>query len=179
MRVSPITGKPVLDWEVDEEIVAYFAEYGRTVKTEFIPHLNCWVAMVSLRTNDPTLEAWQQGRTEREPTEDVIFHEPNPLAGQIVQGRRQPPFVALDLNSMGRLGVREFLERGNTFSGTGEFASIAEAARASDERGTAGQEKIRRDAKNDAVDMAMEVRRQVEKIPFHRVGIDLSRENAA
>jgi hypothetical protein len=171
MRIKEST--PVLRYDIADEIILYFRESGRNCEVKYIPHMKCFVAMVSLRSNDPLLGSFQSGVLSRVPTEDVFFHEPNPDAGKIMGGVRQGPFRPLDLNQMGASGVRTWLEQRNVLSGRGEFKSLLEQHRAVDKKGREGVAKIKQETRSDVIDFGLEVRRVVEKIPYNRVGIDL------
>jgi hypothetical protein len=163
-------GAPEAPWEIREEVEKYAREYGKTGAVEFAVGPNVWLIKLSLRPNDPRMQAWQEGRAEEPPMEVVVLQEPNPA---FVPGGRASPFRALDILQMGPSGVRTFLERGNTFSGRGEFKSIEESTKVALERDQAAREAFRLEQKAANRDERMAERRSRLKIPFLPVGIDL------
>jgi len=120
------------------------------------------------------MRLWQEGRAPEPPTEDVWFHEPNPDEGKVINGRRQGPFIPLDIYLMGASGVRNWLEKGDTWSGMGVFRSIEEAFRKASESNKTAKEKFRADQKDQAVSEASDKRRQYLKIPLVPGGIERS-----
>jgi hypothetical protein len=126
---------------------------------------------------------FRDGRAEKPPTEDVWLHEPNPKAGQMVSGsfgRREPDFIPLDLEQLGPVGIREFLERGNTWSGRGEFSSVEDAHKKTLAHNDEMGRKIRRDARDDTRHDMRDRRRSWLGIPFLSVLKDIgSRKQAA
>jgi hypothetical protein len=134
----------------------------------------CFCVLLTLRANDPMLRAWQEGRLKQaeEPTECVMLHEwvENP------QPNRAGHFRPLNLGDYGATGIRMLLERGNTWSGRGEFRSLNEAVQAVHRKNIEQQTKYRAEQRAAAVDVGREVRRQVHQIPLHSAGIDLKQE---
>lgn len=164
---------PVAPDDVIAEVRKYAAEHGRTGHIQYVPMARCWVVRLSLKPNDPALAA-VQGQVTDEKYEDVWLMEPNPKRGQrLPNGRIEGPYVSLNLEQLGPSGVRAFLDKGNRWSGRGEVSSIAEAARKTHESHEQGKQKARRDAREWVKELAHDVRRQVNKIPLLRTGIDL------
>lgn len=149
--------------DIAEEVELFARESGRTGTLHYIPG-NGWFVRFSLRSNDERLQLYQQGQTGAPPTEDVWFHKPKP-------GGRPGEFLMLDIEQMGRSGVRTFLERGNTWSGRGEFNSVEEAARKAMAANRAERERIRAEAKENNRYRQRERRRSLFKIPFLRGGL--------
>lgn len=110
----------------------------------YVPHVG-WMARFSLKPNDPAMKAWKEGRAPEPPTEDVFFIEPDP--------KDPKRMVQMDINQMGASGVRTFLERGNTWSGRGEYTSIEESRH----RAREATEKRKRDAKEEAREASVEI----------------------
>ena len=108
--------------------------WGRSAVTRWEPRMGCFVSHFSRRDSDPVLAAVQEGR-RAEADEPFYWHEwkegpvrPHPFFGA---SQMVPGFVALDVEQMGETGVLTMLEKGNTWSGRGEFTSIGQAADAS------------------------------------------------
>jgi hypothetical protein len=157
------SGLPRAPWDIAEEVELFARESGRTATLHYIPGSG-WFARFSLRTNDPRMRLYQEGHAEAPPTEDVWFHRPKP-------GGRPGDFIMLDIEQMGRSGVRTFLERGNTWSGRGEFDSVEDAARKAMEANRREREKLRADARENNRYAQREKRRWRFKIPFLRGGL--------
>jgi hypothetical protein len=167
--VPPVRGRSVLlgrgahptpPPDVREEVIKYGREHGRDASLHWVPVVNAFEVRFTLRTNDPVQQIMQAGGEEQ--YEKVLLVEPNPNFGT----PGETPYKSLNLWQLGPSGIRQFLERGNTWSGRGEFRSHGEAVQKAKANNQAAKEK-------QAIDRASEVRRQVHKIPFHRVGIDL------
>lgn len=152
--------------EIATEVELYARESGRTATVHYIPY-GGWFARFSLRCNDKRMLLYQQGMAPEPPTEDVWFHLPKP-------GGRPGDFVQLDILQMGASGVRQFLERGNTWSGRGEYASIEDATRKAAQSNADARAKYRADLKEASRYEQRDKRRQRFKIPFLRVGISFN-----
>lgn len=131
--------------------------------------LACWSVQLSCRVGDPGLKAWQEGRSKQaaEPTESVLLIEWDTKAGQ---------YVPMKLEQYGSAGIVGFLEKGDTWSGRGQFNSLAEAFHFAREQSKEGAAKLKQTQRNWSRDFMSDIRRQFFKIPFHRVGIDLRKE---
>ena len=121
----------------------YARENGRSSSLQYVPNVG-WMARFSLKPNDPAMRAWREGRAEEPPTEDVFFIQPDP--------KNPKRMVQMDIHQMGTSGVRQFLERGNSWSGRGEYRDLGESMQASRE----ATEKHKRDVKNEAREAAAE-----------------------
>lgn len=165
---------PKAPWDLQEEVELYARESGRTAKLHFMPGINTWFARFSLRSNDKRMLAYQQGLAADVPTEDVWFHRAASHE-DVARNRAQKPgdWIPLDIIQMGRSGVREFLDRGNTWSGRGEFASIAESRLKAKEANAAAKERLRAQQKDDAMQMTKQTKHHRLKIPVIPVAIDL------
>ena len=154
----------------------YAREYGRHAKLHFVP-FGGWFVRFSLRSNDKRLRAYQEGRLAEEPGEDVWLHVQNPRGGRRNgRGQLEPQFIPLDISQMGAAGVRQFLERGNTWSGRGEFSSIEEALRHSEELNEENRKSFREEQKFNSRKQQRDKRRWRFKIPFIPVGINLRKQ---
>jgi len=138
---------PKVPWELQDTVELYARESGRHAKLHLIPG-GGYFARLTLRDSDKRLSLVQSGKTE-ELHEDVWFNVPNPnqvdgvsLAQlksmglpflwpmiSMVNGRCRQNYLPLDVRAMGVEGIKEFLERGNMWSGRGEFNSPEEQLR--------------------------------------------------
>lgn len=180
-------GLPVVPVEIQDEVELYARESGRTATLHFIPTelangtaiRGTWMARFSLRSNDKRLILYQQGMASEPPTEDVWFHEQNPDEGNLIPGsygRREGSYRALDILQMGASGIRTFLERGNMWSGRGEFKSLEEQAEKAKTANKEMREKHRQDQKETSRYEQRDKRRSRWKIPFLPVGVQLTRQ---
>lgn len=160
-------GLPKCPPDIQEVVELHARKSGRTGKMHFAPGAG-WFARFSLRPNDPRLRAYQEGSAPEPPTEDVFFRVPDP------NGTRPGDSIPLDIMQLGPSGVKEFLERGDTWSGRGEHESIEAAARKAREHNKTVGPKAKEQAREETRDMVNDRRRSILKIPYHRVGIDLS-----
>jgi hypothetical protein len=174
-------GLPAAPVEIVDEVELYARRHGRTGTLHFIP-VGGWMARFSLRSNDRRMIMYQEGRAAAPPTEDIWFHQNNPLdgkpTGEIVNGRpvRHGRYVPLDICQMGASGVREFLEKGDTFSGRGEFQSVEESVKKALAADDEAAVKLRAGKREDAKATARDRRRSLLKIPVVPVAVDLKRE---
>lgn len=184
MIVTPFGNRseaPRAPAEIAEAVELYAREHGRTGSIEFAVGPNLWLVKLSLRPNDPAMKAWQEGRAVEPPTEVVWLQERNPNDGKVIGWNgdkpvRGTPYRALDIQQMGAAGVRAFLDRGNTWTGRGEHASLTGALKASYAADEVTRAKNRATVREDTRDMIRDKRRSYLKIPFLRVGINLKKE---
>ena len=165
---------PQVPFDIREEVELWARKSGRHAKVVFAPGVG-WMAKLSLRSNDKSL-AMVQSQDREEDVEIVFFHFPNPNVGQVVNGVRQGAYKPLDIEQMGPSGVREFLEKGDTWSGRGEFGSLREAVQHASDQNKAAEVRIRQEAKDSARDITADQRRSRLKIPFLGVGVDIRGE---
>ena len=165
---------PRAPWDIQQEVELWAREQGRTAKMHMAPN-GTWFVRLSLRCNDKRMLLYQQGMTAEPPGEDVWFHIPNAHEGKIIGGVRQGPYIPLDINQMGVSGIREFLEKGNTWSGRGEYLSLIDQlhkVRATNEE---VRIKSRAEQKEASRREQRDKRRWRFKIPFLRVGVQLGK----
>jgi hypothetical protein len=151
---------PHAPYDIREEVVRYAQESGRTATIEYAMGPNIWMIKFSLHPHDERLKLFREGRIAEEPKEVVLLIDQ--------QGR------PLDIHQMGPSGVRAFLERGNTWSGRGEYASVEEMVRESYAKDRQDAESAREDARDGAIHEARDRRRQYMGIPLITAGIDLT-----
>ena len=159
--------------EVADEVELYARQTGRHATVEYVPTLlkgtrpvaGTWRVRFTLKPDDKRLSLYQTGKMDEPPTEDVWLHVPDqasPLG-----------YRPLDLVQLGASGVREFLERGNLWSGRGEYKSLEQMVREVRESNTRNREKHKQQQKVTNREEQREKRRWRFKIPFLPVGIDL------
>ena len=181
---------PVCPPDVQDAAELYARKSGRHARVHFVPVAG-WFVRFELRQTDPAMRTYLEGRTGDVPTEDSFFHVKNPYEGRIMSpqdvkadsrfksspliawhaGRkvRQAPYLQLDILQMGASGVTLFLEREDTWSGRGEFASLPEATKYLQEKDRQGKASLREHAEDQAGRRAKDLRRVLGKIPFLRV----------
>lgn len=114
---------------------------------------------LTLKPDDPRLKAWQTGATtlngagERVPLYD---EEPVETIELVEWDEEQRTYVPMDLMTLGAGGVRTLLERGNMWSGCGEFDSLQEAIVEARRRQKAETERVRQAARKEAQARASE-----------------------
>lgn len=120
---------PTPPLEVAEAVELWARKYGRHATLVYVPPMKCWSVNLSLKPGDPALKRWQEGKADREPTEGVLLIEWDPTLGDLnpATGEKAGGYRAVDLEEYGPSGVVDLLEKGDTWSGRGEFASMQEA----------------------------------------------------
>lgn len=134
----------------------------------FVVEMQWWEVHLTLRPDDKRLQAYREGRVSEEPKEVVQL-----IAWDEDAGRYTP----IRLEEYGAGGIVSLLEKGDTWSGRGEFASLQDAVEAAASRARAGRQRVKEQQRQWARDFGDDQRRQVLQIPFHRVGIDLTQPN--
>lgn len=173
MRLSELNAMlPTAPYDLQEECELYARESGRHAKLHYFPGAG-WFVRFSLRPNDDKrLLLAQAGMiAEEEIGEDVFFSVPDPR-----RDARPGDMIPLDINQMGRSGIREFLERGNSWSGRGQYTSIVDAHLKAREANRLQKIKLRQEMKEANRQRQREQRRWWLKIPLVQVGIELARK---
>ena len=155
-----------------EEAELWARGSGRHAKLHFSPS-GTWFVRISLKSDDKRLSLHQMGLAPEPMGEDVWLHIPNPHEGQVIRGVRQGPHIPLNLEQLGVSGLREFLEKGDTWSGRGEYLSLVDQLRKVNETNEDVRIKNRAFHKEESRHEMRESRRFRYKIPFLPVGIDL------
>lgn len=163
--------------EIADEVELYARQSGRHARLHFFPTQfkhrrmvrGTWVVRMTLKSDDKRLSLYREGRVNEEPTEDVWLHVPDP---EYPMG-----YKPLDLMQLGASGVRAFLEKGNLWSGRGEFTSLDEQVHKVREENARSRERIRQEHKEANRFEQREKRRWRFKIPFLPVGIALKPES--
>ncbi len=159
---------PDAPWDLAEEVELYAREYDRTGRLHFFPIANTWIAQFSLRSDNPLMRAYQEGRAPEPETEEIWIHE-------LVPNGRPMEFRPIDIVQMGRSGLREFLQKGNLFSGRGKFRSLKDSVQKARDATESDRAQTKERARDSALASAKDRRRQVLGIPQLPVGIDLQR----
>ena len=170
-----------------EEAELFARKSGRTASVSFVPTLfkgetivrGTWVVDIELKPNDPRMKLYQEGRAPKPPTEKVWLHERNPKAGQIIpetHGLREPPFIGFDIYELGASGVRRFLEKGDTWSGRGQYSSLEEARKEVSDHNASVREKVKQEAREENREWTKDQRRQRLKIPFLNIPLSFKKK---
>ena len=160
-------GYPQAPHEFQEVVELWAREGGRHAKLHFTPG-GTWFVRISLKSDDPRMELYKLGLIEEPVGEDVWLHLPNPHEGKVINGANQGPFIPLSLSDLGTSGLREFLERGDTWSGRGEYMSLLEQRRKVNESNEDMRRKNRAFQKEENRHEMRQSRRRRLKIPFLR-----------
>jgi hypothetical protein len=104
-----------IPYELQDEVELWARQYDRHAKLHFIP-VGGFFCRITLRSDDPRMRAYQEGMVPDPPGEDVWFNEGDGHGG----------VRCLDIREMGVTGIKAYLEKGNTWSGRGEYDSIVE-----------------------------------------------------
>ena len=161
-------GPPV---EVADEVELYAREHGRHATLRFVPTrfergriaAGTWTVRLTLRDSDKRLSLLKTGQVAEAPDEVVWLHEPDGQGG----------YTPYNIMQLGAGGVRRFLEKGNTWSGRGKFASFAEQMQQTAAANEAARQQNRDTSRDNARAHARDKRRQWLKIPLVRVLTDL------
>jgi len=157
--------------EIADAVEMWARKSGRHGRLQFIPTFvsngqimaGTWLVRLSLRENDKRMLLYQQGIAAEPPAEDVWLHVPDES--------RKSGYRALDIYQMGVGGVEAFLDRGNMWSGRGEFTSLEEQVRLAREANRKMLEKNRADQKEESRHEQRDKRRWRFGIPFLPVGV--------
>jgi len=163
--------------EIADEVEMYARESGRHAALIFVPVTikhgrvtnGTWVINMTLRPDDKRMLLYQEQKVGDPPTEKIWLHKPSE------DGTTYEP---LDIHQLGASGVREFLDRGNMWSGRGEFSSLEEQVRWARDEEERRKQKNYDDSKQHSRDTAKDKRRTLLGISFLGVGIDLKKKGA-
>lgn len=152
-------GVPVAPYQISDEVEDWARGRGRHASLEFIPTLSCWAIRIELPPHHPSMKLYKDGLSQdaRPPTEDVLLHE----WSEDLNG-----YVAMDIEQLGPSGIRELLEKGDTWSGRGEFASLTEAVEATIETNRRRRAEMQQYAQDVGEEMGAIHRRQALGLPF-------------
>jgi len=167
-------GLPVAPVEVADEVEMWARQSGRHATLRFVPTVirlgtvvgGTWTVRITLRPDDKRLESYRLGRVTEEPVEVVWLHEPD--------AESETGYRPYDLAQLGAGGVRTFLEKGNTWSGRGEFASLEDQLRKVNEQNEQTRRKTYAAVLDNARGHARDRRRQILGIPQVPVAADVA-----
>lgn len=183
MQISSVSGKRVAPVEIRDAVEAFARKSGTHGDVLWVGQpINAWQVRLTLKEGDPRLRSDHPD----DKYEAVLLQEwvdpakepHNPLAKRLTRrdrwNRLLPGYVSLELEELGVAGILAILERGSLMTGRGEFKNAEEAIKKTREANTAAKDIARRKAREEAGARARDIRRQLQKIPYHRVGIDLT-----
>lgn len=110
---------PSVPVEIRDAVEKWARSVGRHADIVFITFTDPPTPQVriELLPHDPRLRAWQEGKADEKPVETVELVE---------WDAEKKRYVGMNLMDLGADGVVELLQRGNTWSGRGEYLSIQE-----------------------------------------------------
>jgi hypothetical protein len=152
------TGIPV---EVRDEVELWAREHGRHGRIYWNSVTRCACIELDLKPGDPRLEAYQKGRLKHKPVEAVYLHRWDKNAGCWKATPPRPQDLSPD-------AVRQWLDRGNLWSGRGESAAknLHDACVRADRAEREFYEKQRDKIRERTQDRARDRRRQVLDLPL-------------
>ena len=152
----------------------YARETGRHATLHYVPTTfrkgkmtGCWIVRFTLKSDDPRMSLYQQGKVADPPTEDVWLHK---AVDSVTAPNTYEP---LNIEEMGPSGVRNFLEKGNLWSGRGDYDGLVDQVKKVEDHNEIERRKNFENARYAAKKRAADKRRSNLKIPFLGVGIDL------
>ena len=133
VRRAECTVVPV---EIADAVELWARGCGRHATITYITVVDPPIAQVriTLRPDDGRLDAWRKGLVDEEPIEAIELVE---------WDEKHTRYVPLNLTELGASGVTALLERGNLWSGRGEFDSLQQAIVAVRERAKVERERER------------------------------------
>lgn len=153
--------RPMVPSAIADAVAQWARGWGRSTRWQWVsyPGLRCWAVYLSPLPDDPKLEAVQTGGWAPEDADECVL---------LIDGGQ-----AMDLEQYGPSGVINWFERNNMKSGRGEVDSLDEQVRRSRDQRAEIRTKQRAERHDNAKQRAKEWRRQIFKIPFLPVGINL------
>ena len=154
------------------EAVELWARANRGTHGAFVWNMvmNCWQAEFELKDDDPRMRDWKSGRLKVKPMERVTFHR----QGRDANGKPTPHWFSVPLEDLGVQGVINWLDEGNTWSGTGRYRSFDAACKAADEHNEGLRAMIAREAEANAGLRARDDRKRLLGTPWTTVPADIS-----
>lgn len=145
-------------YEYNEAVEMWARTYGRHGWVEYNQPLDCWVIHLTKRPEDPMLKAWKEGTLDQpnEPTECVPLHRRD----------EKSAYGYVPLHEYGVSGVIEVLNKGNTWSGRGEFKDIVDGLKKTREHNDKVREGMKRHAWETGAEMAHGARRTAYNLPM-------------
>lgn len=167
MRGARVHGAPRVPVEIADAVEKWARKYGRHARVTYIDHVEPPIPQVRITPapGDPLAEKVQTGELPPEAAEETVelMH----------QKRGEPGYTPYRLEELGVSGVLRILNRGNTWSGRGEFDSPVEASEEAREQNQRARKEAYREGLDETIQAGRSVRRQAFGIPLKEVGIDL------
>ena len=184
-RVLRTRERRVAPAEIRDAVETWARTYGGHGDVVWVPRAKTWQVRLTLRHGDPRLkgrdsdvfetvelqEWWEPWQWEK--------YAPRRARRHASSNRVLPGYRAYELDELGATGIIEILEKGSLMSGRGEFKSAEEAMYRVRETHRKERERAQGELRQHATDRALDQRRQVLKIPFLPVGVDLRRKEKA
>lgn len=158
---------PEAPFEIRWAVQDWAANWGRSAELEWNPHMGCFCIFLSLKPDDPNMRAWRMGdlKQDKAPTEAVPLH---------YWDSEEERYKPLALEEYGANGILEMLNKGNTWSGRGEYPSLMDACRAQIDQTERKRRENRAKARESGKEYGWLHRRSVLGIPYITAGLDLS-----
>lgn len=160
--------------DIHEAVELWAREHGRHGRVVLIDHFDPPLPQVRLTPppGDPRKKQVQEGEISREDAEETVeLH---------YWDEDKMQYVPYRLEELGVSGVMRILNRGNTWSGRGEFDSVEDAVDHAQEERKEAQKKLHEDRKDDLKHAARgPTRRRIMGLPAARVAEDLSSQPPA
>lgn len=160
-------GRRIAPAELDDAVKLWARNNGRTGgRLEYVPAMGCWCIFLNVVPDHPLMRAYQEGRLDQAepPTDSIPLQEWDPKA------RKWTP---ISLDELGAEYITELLDKGNLWSGRGEFESMQEAvlhAREQNERQKEAWKKYADEAAKDTMALG---RRKLNNLPLISVNADI------
>lgn len=155
--MSPTDRTRYIPREMAAAVDEWARQWGRRGTIGWNAALNCAVIDLSLKPDDPRMQAWQEGRLKHEPKESI------PLNWQ-PKGKQY--FEPINLEELGVSGLIDMLDKANAWSGRGEYSSMMEAVNAVERKNEELREMMRKAALDNCRDRARDMRRQILDLPL-------------
>lgn len=162
-----LSGLPVAPTEVSDAVELWARDFGRHAHVNYIPPMQCWGVELSLPSDHPQLKLWKEGKLKQAtpPTDTVLLH---------AWSYDTQAWVPHDIEQLGPSGVVSILEKGNTWSGRGEYSSIVEACEAVQQDNEQARKDLSDYAYNVGAEIGSHARRDSLKLPQVGVLTDLT-----
>lgn len=163
--------KPTVPAEIADAVEQWARRWGRHARIDHVTYTSPPTPQVRIspKHGDPNLKLVQDGKIPPEEAEEVVH------LWEWDEEKRC--YVGVPLSSLGVQGVLRWLNRGNTWSGSGEYDSLQEALTDQREKKRREQKKLRRELKEDVRRIAQEVGRHMLGVPTIQ-GTDFNEDEA-
>ena len=129
-------------WQYQEAVELWARQNrGTHARMAWNPVLRCVEIQFELKPDDPRMKGWQEGRLKMKPVESVFLHR---------WDKAKKAYVAIPLEELGVSGLEALLDKGNLWSGRGEYRGLMEAVKAADEH----NQKLERQVEEASIEAA-------------------------